>query len=46
VAEGFHEGSGWSSGALGLVVGEIEIWTYPARAEKILEEYRRRYRQD
>jgi hypothetical protein len=44
VAEGYHEGSGWSSGALGLVVGEIEIWTYPARAEKILEEYRRRYR--
>jgi hypothetical protein len=46
VAEGYHEGSGWSSGALGLVVGEIEIWTYPARAEKILEEYRRRYRHD
>ena len=43
VAEGFDEGSGWGSGALGLVVGEVQIWTFPARSEKILEEYRRRY---
>lgn len=46
VAEGYHEGSGWSSGALGLVMGEIQIWTFPARAEKILAEYRRRYPHD
>ena len=46
VAEGFHEGSGWSSGALGLVVGEIQIWTFPARADEILAEYRRRYPHD
>jgi hypothetical protein len=43
VAESFHEGSGWSSGALGLVIGEIRIWTYPSRAERILAEYRRRF---
>ena len=46
VAESFDEGSGWSSGALGLVVGELQIWTYPARSERILEEYRRRYPQE
>jgi hypothetical protein len=44
VAEGYDEGSGWSSGALGLVVGEIHIWTYPAQAEDTLKEYERRFR--
>jgi hypothetical protein len=46
VAEGYHEGGGWSAGALGVVVGEIRIWTYPARAESIIIEYRRRYPPD
>lgn len=43
VAEGFDEGSGWSSGALGLVVGEVQIWSYPWQAEAMLEEYERRF---
>lgn len=43
VAEGFDEGSGWSSGALGFVVGEIRIWTYPWQAERALEDYQRRF---
>jgi hypothetical protein len=43
VAEGFDEGSGWGSGALGFVVGEIRIWTYPWQAESTLEEYRERF---
>jgi hypothetical protein len=43
VAEGFDEGSGWSSGAIGFVVGEIRIWTYPHQAERTLEEYERRF---
>jgi hypothetical protein len=41
VAEGFHEGSGWSSGALGLVLGEVAIWSYPWQAERTLDEYSR-----
>src|SRR4029453_4039542 len=44
VAEGYDEPSGWGSGALGLVVGEIRIWTYPAQADHTLEEYERRFR--
>jgi hypothetical protein len=43
VAEGFHEGSGWGSGALGLVIGEVQIWTYPWQAERTLREYRARF---
>lgn len=43
VAEGFHEGSGWGSGAVGIVVGEIRIWTYPWQAERTLEEYEGRF---
>lgn len=43
VAEGFDEGSGWGSGALGFVVGEIRIWTYPWQAERALSEYERRF---
>jgi len=43
VAEGFDEGSGWGSGALGIVVGEIRIWTYPWQAERALAEYERRF---
>lgn len=43
VAEGFHEGTGYSSGALGIVVGEIEIWSRPWQAEATLEEYERRF---
>lgn len=44
VAEGYDEGSGWGSGALGFVVGEVRIWTYPAQAQDTLEEYERRFR--
>jgi hypothetical protein len=43
VAEGFDEGSGWGSGALGFVVGEIRIWTYPWQAERTRTEYERRF---
>jgi hypothetical protein len=43
VAEGFHEGSGWSSGAIGAAVGEIQIWSYPWQARDALEEYERRF---
>jgi hypothetical protein len=43
VAEGFHEGSGWSSGAIGAAVGEIQIWSYPWQAQVALAEYGRRF---
>jgi hypothetical protein len=43
VAEGFDEGSGWSSGLLGIVVGEIRLWSHPWQAESTLEEYRKRF---
>lgn len=46
VAEGFDEGTGWSSGLIGLVVGEIEIWSRPWQAEATLEEYERRFPAD
>lgn len=43
VAEGFDEGSGWASGALGIVIGEIRIWTFPWKAQRTLTEYERRF---
>jgi hypothetical protein len=43
VAEGFDESSGWKSGALGLVVGEGRIWSYPWHAPGALAEYERRF---
>jgi hypothetical protein len=43
VAEGFDEGSGYGSGALGFVVGEIEIFTYPWHARRTLDDYTRRF---
>jgi hypothetical protein len=46
VAEGYDDGSGWGSGALGIAVGELEIWTYPWHAERTLEEYERTFPRD
>jgi hypothetical protein len=46
VAEGFDEPSGWGSGALGFVVGEIEIWTYPWHAERTARDYEARFPRD
>jgi hypothetical protein len=46
VAEGFDESSGWGAGALGLVVGEIEIWSYPWHAEHTVREYERLFPRD
>jgi hypothetical protein len=43
VTQGFDEKSGWASAALGLVVGEITIWTYPWQAPGALAEYERRF---
>ena len=43
VAEGFHEGTGWSSGALGLVFGEVHIWSFPWQAVDTLRDYERRF---
>ncbi len=43
VAEGFDESSGWTSGALGLAVGEGRIWSYPWHAPGALAEYERRF---
>jgi hypothetical protein len=43
VAEGFDESSGWTSGALGIAVGEGRIWSYPWQADGALEEYERRF---
>jgi hypothetical protein len=44
VAEGFDEGTGYSSGVLGILMGELHIWTHPWQAESTLEEYRERFR--
>ena len=46
VAEGFDESSGWSSGALGVVTGELELWSYPWHAEHTVREYERRFPRD
>ncbi len=46
VAEGFDEGSGYGSGALGLAVGEARIWSHPWQARGALEEYERRFPED
>jgi hypothetical protein len=46
VAEGFDEPSGWGAGALGLLVGEIELWSYPWHAEGTAREYERRFPRD
>jgi len=43
VAEGFHEPRGWASGAVGLAVGELRIWTYPWQADGAWKEYQRRF---
>jgi hypothetical protein len=43
VAEGFDESAGWTSGALGFVVGEGRIWSYPWQAGGALAEYERRF---
>jgi len=43
VAEGFHEDRGWISGAVGLAVGELRIWTYPWQAGSAWKEYQRRF---
>ena len=43
VAKGFDEPSGWTSGALGLAVGEGRIWSYPWQAPGVLSEYERRF---
>jgi hypothetical protein len=43
VAEGFDEGSGWGSGALGLVVGEIRLWSYPWQAGETRRDYEARF---
>lgn len=43
VAEGFGENSGWISAAVGAVVGEVRIWSYPWHADGALGEYERRF---
>jgi hypothetical protein len=43
VAKGFDESSGWTSGAVGLVVGEGRIWSYPWQPPGVLAEYERRF---
>jgi hypothetical protein len=43
VAEGFDEGSGWSSGAIGLAVGEVRIWSYPWHAQETKRDYEQRF---
>jgi hypothetical protein len=46
VAEGFDEPSGWGAGALGFVVGEVELWSFPWHAEHTVREYERRFPRD
>jgi hypothetical protein len=46
VAEGFDESSGWGSGALGIVVGEIQLWSFPWHAEHTVREYERLFPRD
>jgi hypothetical protein len=44
ISEGFgDETKAWQSGALGFVVGEGRIWSYPWHASGALEEYERRF---
>jgi hypothetical protein len=43
VAEGFDEGSGWGSGALGFAVGEVRIWSYPWQAQETKRDYEQRF---
>ena len=43
VAEGFDEGTGWASGAIGFAIGEVRIFTYPWQARGTLDEYGRRF---
>jgi len=43
VAEGFDENRGWASGAVGLAVGELRIWSYPWQADGAWKEYQRRF---
>jgi hypothetical protein len=43
VAEGFDEGSGWGSGALGFAVGEVRIWSYPWHAQETKRDYEQRF---
>ena len=46
VAEGFDESSGWGSGALGVVTGDIELWSYPWHAEHTAREYEHLFPRD
>ena len=41
VAEGFDEGSGWGSAAVGFAFGEARIWSYPFQAIGDREDWRR-----
>lgn len=44
VSEGFgDESAAWQDGALGFVVGEGRIWSYPWHADGALKEYERRF---
>jgi hypothetical protein len=43
VGEGFDEGAGWGSAAVGLVLGEVRIWTHPFQALERLETYEARF---
>jgi hypothetical protein len=43
VAKGFGEPGGWSSGAIGFAVGELQLWSYPWQIERTREEYERRF---
>jgi hypothetical protein len=44
VSEGFgDETAAWQDGALGFVVGEGRIWSYPWHADGALREYERRF---
>ena len=46
VAKSFDESDGWSTGAIGFVVGEIQLWSYPWQVEHTLEDYEHRFRAD
>lgn len=46
VAKGFDESEGWKSGAIGFVVGELQLWSYPWQVGRTLEDYEHRFRAD
>jgi hypothetical protein len=43
VAEGFDEDDGWTSGAVGIAVGEAMIWSHPWKGDSDLAEYESRF---